>query len=92
MHLQKYNSFDNNFICKNMLDPNPPLPPLRRIILLTKCIVVSLRPHGDPQMIRFGAHLVLVLRYLLTDELKDPFRKDLMDAGDLIIHMYVITT
>ncbi|XP_028093257.1 nuclear pore complex protein NUP107-like [Camellia sinensis] len=22
------------------------------------------RPHGDPQMIRFGAHLVLVLRYL----------------------------
>ncbi|KAI8028124.1 Nuclear pore complex protein NUP107 [Camellia lanceoleosa] len=23
-----------------------------------------LRPHGDPQMIRFGAHLVLVLRYL----------------------------
>lgn len=48
------------------------------------------RPHGDPQMIRFGAHLVLVLRYLLTDELKDPFRKDLMDAGDLIIHMYAM--
>ncbi|CAL5379508.1 unnamed protein product [Camellia sinensis] len=26
------------------------------------------RPHGDPQMIRFGAHLVLVLRYLWTNE------------------------
>ncbi|GMP40711.1 hypothetical protein CsSME_00011051 [Camellia sinensis var. sinensis] len=26
------------------------------------------RPHCDPQMIRFGAHLVLVLRYLWTNE------------------------
>ncbi|KAB1211918.1 hypothetical protein CJ030_MR5G000979 [Morella rubra] len=33
------------------------------------------RPHGDPQMIRFGAHLVLVLRYLLADEMKDAFRE-----------------
>lgn len=73
-----------------MLDP-PPLP-FKKNHFVDQIYCGSLRPHGDPQMIRFGAHLVLVLRYLLTDELKDPFRKDLMDAGDLIIHMYVITT
>ncbi|XP_022724801.1 nuclear pore complex protein NUP107-like isoform X2 [Durio zibethinus] len=42
----------------------------------------------DPQMIRFGAHIVLVLRYLLTDEMKDPFREKLMTVGDRILHMY----
>nr|GFB83635.1 nuclear pore complex protein NUP107 [Tanacetum cinerariifolium] len=36
------------------------------------------RPHGDPQMIRFGAHLVLVLRHLLADDMKDSFRERLM--------------
>ncbi|XP_022715316.1 nuclear pore complex protein NUP107-like [Durio zibethinus] len=45
------------------------------------------RPH-DPQMIRFGAHIVLVLRYLLADEMKDPFREKLMNVGDRILHMY----
>lgn len=50
-------------------------------------IVVSIRPHGDPQMIRFGAHLVLVLRYLLADEMKDAFREKILNVGDLILHM-----
>lgn len=48
------------------------------------------RPHGDPQMIRFGAHLVLVLRYLLNDEFKDTFREKIMTVGDLIVHMYAM--
>ncbi|KAH0982307.1 hypothetical protein GBA52_009484 [Prunus armeniaca] len=47
------------------------------------------RPHGDPQMIRFGAHLVLVLRYLLGDEM-DAFREKIMNVGDLIVHMYAM--
>ncbi|XP_057504964.1 nuclear pore complex protein NUP107 [Actinidia eriantha] len=46
------------------------------------------RPHGDPQMIRFGAHLVLVLRYLLVDQMKDAFSEKLLIVGDLILHMY----
>lgn len=37
-------------------------------------------------MIRFGAHLVLVLRYLLGDEM-DAFREKIMNVGDLIVHM-----
>ncbi|XP_022146714.1 nuclear pore complex protein NUP107 [Momordica charantia] len=48
------------------------------------------RPHGDPQMIRFGAHLVLVLRYLLAEEMKDIFREKIMNVGDLILHMYAM--
>ncbi|KAG6669049.1 nuclear pore complex protein NUP107 [Carya illinoinensis] len=48
------------------------------------------RPHGDPQMIRFGAHLVLVLRHLLADEMKDAFREKIMNVGDLILHMYAM--
>ncbi|XP_028127587.1 nuclear pore complex protein NUP107-like [Camellia sinensis] len=48
------------------------------------------RPHGDPQMIRFGAHLVLVLRYLLVEQMKDAFREKIMTVGDLILHMYAI--
>ncbi|KAK4479532.1 hypothetical protein RD792_015048 [Penstemon davidsonii] len=48
------------------------------------------RPHGDPQMMRFGAHLVLVLRYLLADQMKDNFREKIMTVGDLIIHMYAM--
>ncbi|KAA8541609.1 hypothetical protein F0562_022761 [Nyssa sinensis] len=48
------------------------------------------RPHGDPQMIRFGAHLVLVLRYLLADQMKDAFREKIMTVGDLILHMYAM--
>ncbi|CAL5379326.1 unnamed protein product [Camellia sinensis] len=46
------------------------------------------RPHGDPQMIRFGAHLVLVLRYLLVEQMKDAFREKIMTVGDLILHIY----
>ncbi|XWS20034.1 hypothetical protein CRYUN_Cryun31cG0066700 [Craigia yunnanensis] len=42
----------------------------------------------DPQMIRFGAHIVLVLRYLLAEEMKDTFREKLMTVGDRILHMY----
>ncbi|XVF74277.1 hypothetical protein PTKIN_Ptkin13bG0097300 [Pterospermum kingtungense] len=42
----------------------------------------------DPQMIRFGAHIVLVLRYLLADEMKDLFREKLTTVGDRILHMY----
>ncbi|KHG19637.1 hypothetical protein F383_02618 [Gossypium arboreum] len=42
----------------------------------------------DPQMIRFGAHVVLVLRYLLAEEIKDTFREKLMTVGDRILHMY----
>ncbi|CAK9179847.1 unnamed protein product [Ilex paraguariensis] len=48
------------------------------------------RPHGDPQMIRFGAHLVLVLRYLLSDQMRDAFREKMMTVGDLILHMYAM--
>ncbi|CAL5381152.1 unnamed protein product [Camellia sinensis] len=45
------------------------------------------RPHGDPQMIRFGAHLVLVLRCLLVEQMKDAFREKIMTIGDLILHI-----
>ena len=38
-------------------------------------------------MIQFGAYIVLVLRYLLANELKDAFRDKIMSAGDLILHM-----
>lgn len=48
------------------------------------------RPHGDPQMIRFGAHLVLVLRYMLGDHVKDEFKEKMMNVGDLIIQMYTM--
>ncbi|XP_059287658.1 nuclear pore complex protein NUP107 isoform X1 [Lycium ferocissimum] len=48
------------------------------------------RPHGDPQMMRLGAHLVLVLRYLLEDQMKDDFREKLLTVGDLILHMYTM--
>ncbi|CAL5379590.1 unnamed protein product [Camellia sinensis] len=45
------------------------------------------RPHGDPQMIRFGAHLVLVLRYLLVEQMKGAFKEKIMTVGDLILHI-----
>ena len=38
-------------------------------------------------MIRFGAHLVLLLRHLLPDEIKDAFKEKTMTLGDLILHM-----
>ncbi|CAL5379234.1 unnamed protein product [Camellia sinensis] len=45
------------------------------------------RPHGDPQMIFFGAHLVLVLTYLLVEQMNDAFREKIMTVGDLILHI-----
>ncbi|CAL5381200.1 unnamed protein product [Camellia sinensis] len=48
------------------------------------------RPYGEPQMIRFGAHLVLVLRYLLVEQMKGAFKEKIMTVGDLILHMYGI--
>ena len=50
-------------------------------------ITLYVRLHGDPQMIRFGAHLVLVLRYLLDDETKDAFKEKITNVGDLILNM-----
>lgn len=47
----------------------------------------NFRPHGDPQMMRFGAHLVLVLRYLLAHLMKGAFREKIMTIGDFIINM-----
>lgn len=48
------------------------------------------RPHGHPQMIRFGAHLVLVLRHILPDDVKDAFQEKLQLIGDLILNTYAI--
>ncbi|CAN8269358.1 unnamed protein product [Cochlearia groenlandica] len=48
----------------------------------------NFRPHGDPHLIKFGAHMVLVLRYMLADEIKD--REKLSNVGDLILHMYAM--
>lgn len=49
--------------------------------------MLSHRPSGDPQMIRFGAHLVLVLRYLLAEEMKDTFKDKILSVGDNILHL-----
>ncbi|CAK7356484.1 unnamed protein product [Dovyalis caffra] len=46
------------------------------------------RPHGHSQMIRFGAHLVLVLRYLLAEEMKDSFREKLMTQHEELVGIY----
>ncbi|MCO5580391.1 hypothetical protein L7F22_034257 [Adiantum nelumboides] len=48
------------------------------------------RSHGNPQMIRFGAHLVLVLRHILADDVKEQFREKLWLVGDLILNTYAI--
>lgn len=48
-----------------------------------------LRPHTDPQMIRFAAHIVLVLRYLLGDEM-DAFKEKLTTVGDYILQIYAM--
>uniref|UniRef100_A0A7N0RJF5 Nuclear pore complex protein n=2 Tax=Kalanchoe fedtschenkoi TaxID=63787 RepID=A0A7N0RJF5_KALFE len=50
----------------------------------------SFRPYGDPDMLRFGAHLVLILRHLLADPMTDIFREKIMNMGDLIINMYAM--
>lgn len=56
-------------------------------IISPKFFVLSHRPSGDPQMIRFGAHLVLVLRYLLAEEMKDTFKDKILSVGDNILHL-----
>ncbi|MBA0650451.1 hypothetical protein Goklo_017869 [Gossypium klotzschianum] len=56
--------------------------------LLFLLVLWCRRRPRDPQMIRFGAHVVLVLRYLLAEEIKDTFREKLMTVGDRILHMY----
>ncbi|KAH9322538.1 hypothetical protein KI387_017177 [Taxus chinensis] len=48
------------------------------------------RPHGHPQMIRFGAHLVLVLRHVLAGDAMDVIREKLQLIGDLILNTYAI--
>ncbi|KAF3792303.1 Nuclear pore complex protein [Nymphaea thermarum] len=48
------------------------------------------RPCGDPQLVRFGAHLVLVLRYLLADDMKDAFKEKLVIVGNFILYMYAV--
>ncbi|CAN6373285.1 unnamed protein product [Urochloa humidicola] len=49
----------------------------------------SARPLDDPEMIRFGAHVVLVLRYIFSDEIEDELEEKLVIVGDLIINLYV---
>ncbi|MFS8008815.1 putative nuclear pore protein [Helianthus anomalus] len=41
-------------------------------------------------MIHFGEHLVLVLRLLHADEMKDTFKEKIMNLGDHILYMYVM--
>jgi len=38
-------------------------------------------------MICFGAHIVLVLRHLFSDEMEDELDEKLVTVGDLIINM-----
>ncbi|CAN6451397.1 unnamed protein product [Victoria cruziana] len=52
--------------------------------------VIAFRPCGDPQLVRFGAHLVLVLRYLLADDIKDAFKEKLVIVGNFILYMYAV--
>lgn len=42
-------------------------------------------PHGDPSMTRFGTHLVLALRCLLADQMKDPFQEKIMAVGVYLV-------
>ena len=62
---------------------------LFRIIWLVDGYCLS-RPYGDSQMIQSGAHIVLVLRYLLANKLKDAFRDKIMSASDLILHVLAV--
>nr|CAB3490441.1 unnamed protein product [Digitaria exilis] len=45
------------------------------------------RPLDDPEMIRFGAHVVLVLRYIFSDEMEDELEEKLVTVGDLIVNI-----
>lgn len=59
---------------------------LRNFVLWSGAVAHWDRLHGHPQMIRFGAHLVLALRHILTDDLKEHFREKLWFVGDLILN------
>ncbi|KAJ7559069.1 hypothetical protein O6H91_04G068600 [Diphasiastrum complanatum] len=50
----------------------------------------NVKPYGNPQIIRFGAHMVLVLRSILTGEVKEACREKLWLIGDLILNTYAI--
>lgn len=58
-----------------------------KALYLCSIYIALVRPHGDPHMMRFGAHLVLVLRYLLAEEMRDAFKEKILTLGDLILHM-----
>jgi nuclear pore complex protein Nup107 len=47
----------------------------------------SFRPQGDPEMMRYGAHIVLVLRYIIDVELKEVIGGKLETVGDRILHL-----
>lgn len=42
-------------------------------------------------MIRFGAHLVLVLRHILAEDVREQFREKLWLIGDLILNTWVLS-
>lgn len=50
----------------------------------------TIKFHGHPQIVRFGAHLVLVLRRILADTTDDIVAEKLRIVGDLILNGYVI--
>lgn len=50
----------------------------------------SMKFHGHPQIVRFAAHLVLVLRRILADTTDDIVAEKLRIVGDLILNGYVI--
>lgn len=50
----------------------------------------TIKFHGHPQIVRFGAHLVLVLRRILADTTDDIVAEKLRIVGDLILQGYVI--
>ncbi|CAM6042536.1 unnamed protein product [Sphagnum compactum] len=47
-------------------------------------------PHGHPQMVRFGAHLVIVLRNILIETADKIIMEKLQLVGDLILNAYLI--
>ncbi|KAF8672984.1 hypothetical protein HU200_049052 [Digitaria exilis] len=59
------------------------------VISISKDGLPVFLPLDDPEMIRFGAHVVLVLRYIFSDEMEDELEEKLVTVGDLIVNMYV---
>lgn len=50
----------------------------------------TIKFHGHPQIVRFGSHLVLVLRRILADTSDEVVAEKLRIVGDLILNGYVI--